>query len=104
MANIINQRVALGNKSDLTTPTSTQEYPLGAIVETFDSNSDIVKQYMYVKSHTTLTQYQPYVINGGGASGSEWITGAAVTLASAVSLVGVPQVAFTSGYYGFNHR
>lgn len=101
MATVLENRLALGNKSDLTTPTSTRQYRLGYIYSEIDDTTQVVKRYIYVKSHAALTQYQPYVITNGGTAGSEWITGAPATLASAVVLVGVPQIAFTSGYYGF---
>lgn len=101
MSEFINLRTALGNQSDLTTPTSTQVYRLGTIIETIDEDAKCINKYIYVKSHGTLTQYQPYVVNNSGTDGSEWITAAPSTLASASVLVCVPQVAFTSGYYGF---
>lgn len=101
MSEKINLRIALGDKNDLTVPTSTQEYKLGTIVETVDEDTKLVHKYIYVKSHGALTQYQPYVIIGNGTSASEVKSSAPATLVSAVNLVGVPQVAFTSGYYGF---
>ncbi|RPH74536.1 hypothetical protein EHM76_03395 [bacterium] len=101
MSLIINNRIALGNIRDLSTPTSTQQYKLGSIVEVEDTTTNAVKRYMYVKSHTGLTAYQPYLITNLASSASQWITAAPATLASAVNLIGVPQVAFTSGYFGF---
>lgn len=93
---------ALGNKNDLITPTVAQgSYPLGYIYEEYDDSKTAINKYMYVKSHTTLTQYQPYVVTNNALAGSEWMTAAPVTTASAVVLVCWPQVAFTSGYYGF---
>lgn len=102
MANLVNitGAAAIGNVGDLTTPTSTQQYELGReIVISDPDNYKSVKKYKYVKSHTTLTQYQPYVITNTGTAGSEWITIAPATLATCGLLVGVPQVAVTSGYY-----
>jgi len=101
MAEKVNLRTALGNQTDLTTPTEAQVYKLGTIVETIDEDTKSVHKYIYVKSHGALTQYQPYVVTASGTAGSEVITAAPVATASAVVLVGVPQVAFTSGYYGF---
>jgi len=94
-------RIALGNISDLTTPTSTQEYKLGLVVSVEDSDTKIINQYMYVKAHTALTAYQPYVLNYGSTAGAEFVTAAPATLAAPGSLVVVPQVAFTADYYGF---
>lgn len=91
----------LGNIGDLTTPTSTRVYTLGDVFRFMDTDTKSVKEFMYVKSHAALTQYQPYVINQSATAGSEFITAVPFTLASAQVLVGVPQVAFTSGYYGF---
>lgn len=97
---VINQRVALGNIRDLTTPTEDAKYQLGSVVEV-EGAKGFVSKYIYVKAHDDLTAYQPYLVLNSGAAGSEWITGAAITLAGAVALVGVPQVAFKDGYYGF---
>lgn len=102
--------VSLANEADLTTPTSAQgQYRLGDVVvidlstptSTGITRTTEVKKYMYVKSHAALTQYQPYVIVPSATAGAEWVTAAPVTLASEICLIGVPQVAFTSGYYGF---
>lgn len=103
MAISVNSRMALGNEADLTTPTLLQDasYKLGEIVPIIDSATKMEKLYMYVKSHTTLTAYQPYVLNFTGTAGSEVKTAAPVTTAAPGQLVCVPQVAFTSGYYGF---
>lgn len=101
MADVIGyNRIALGNKNDLTTPSSTADYPLGSVVDVTDQDG-AVKRYMYVKAHTALTQYQPYVIVPDTTTVGGWITAAPVTLASTANVIGVPQVAFTSAYYGF---
>jgi hypothetical protein len=94
-------RMALSNMRDYITPTSARNYDLGAILEIEDSSTQTVQKYMYVKSHTALIQYQPYVVSISGTTGSEVITAAPATLAAPGSLIGIPQVAFTSGYYGF---
>ena len=107
MQHTINNRVVL-NETDLTTPTSAQKYPLGTIVEIVEkanSSSETaslaVKKFIYVKSHAGLTLYQPYVLGKSSTAGSEYITAAPATLASPGQKVVIPQVAFTSGYYGF---
>lgn len=89
--------------TDLTTPSSTinPTYALGYVYNFVDSdNPAAIKQFMYVKSHAALTQYQPYTVVGLNTAGSEVVTAAPVTLASGVTVC-IPQVAFTSGYYGF---
>jgi hypothetical protein len=91
----------IGNIGDLTTPSSTQAYPLGTIIALTDSDYTSVKEYMYVKSHTALTAFQPYVLTFGSTAGAEIVTIAPATLAAPGALVVVPQVAFTSGYYGW---
>jgi hypothetical protein len=104
MAISVNVRMALGNESDLTTPTSTQNdsYKLGECVKVIDSATKMEKIYMYVKAHTTLTAYQPYVLNYTGTSGAEVKTAAPYTTAAPGQLVCVPQVAFTTtACYGF---
>lgn len=99
----IGTRVALGNINDLTTPTLliNNSYKLGDVVAIEDTDKTAQKLYMYVKSHTGLTAYQPYVLKISSTSGAEIITGAPATMAAPGMVVCVPQVAFTSGYYGF---
>jgi len=90
------------SETDITTPTSTQRYPLGLQVTVEDSGAqDATKVFEYVKSHTTLVQYQPYVLNYIATAASEVVTAAPVTQTSPIVQVCVPQVGFTSGYYGF---
>lgn len=91
-------RIALGNVKDLTTPASAAAYPVGGVVEV-TTNTGIVKKYKYVKSHGALTAYQPYVIAPDATYG--WLTAAPTTSTTVINEVCVPQVAFTSGYYGF---
>jgi len=89
--------------NDLTTPSATinNAYKLGAIYEMVDSdNPSAIKRFMYVKAHAGLTQYQPYTVVGVNTAGAEVVTAAPATLASGVTVC-IPQVAFTSGYFGF---
>ena len=92
---------SIGDMSDLTTPSSTRKYALGKIVTVEDDDYQVRQQFIYVKSHTTLTAYQPYVLNYGSTAGAEVVTAAPLTNSAPGSQVVVPQVAFTSGYYGF---
>lgn len=88
---------------DLTTPTSTQgTYPVGTIAVFQDSDYPTeIKSFMYVKAHAALTQYQPYTVVGSNSTTTPlYVTAAPATLASGVTVC-VPQVAFTSGYYGW---
>jgi len=101
MSEKINLLTALRNHDDLIVPTATQVYRLGLVVETEDEDTKAIHKYIYVKSHTGLTAYQPYILGNSATAGSETITAAPATLAAPGSLVCVPQVAFTSGYYGF---
>ena len=93
---------------DLVTPTSTQKYTLGRIVEvkekansSSETASLAVKKYIYVKAHTGLTAFQPYVLGQGSTAGAEVVTAAPATLAAPGQQVVIPQVAFTTAYYGF---
>lgn len=94
----LSTRMALGNVDDLTKPTSTQNYKLGFEVTVEDSDYKTVKKFIYVKSHAALTAYVPYALNFTSTAGSEVITSAPVAISAQI---GVPQVSFTSGYYGF---
>lgn len=90
------------SETDITTPTSAPRYPLGLQITVEDSNAqDAIKVFEYVKSHTTLVQYQPYVLNYVNTSAGEVVTAAPTTQTSSIVQICVPQVAFTSGYYGF---
>ena len=85
---------------DLTNPSSTRKYELGArYVDNSDTNA-IKKEYVYVKAHGSLTQYQPYQLSAVNTAGSEVSTKAPSTTASGATVV-APQVAVTSGYYAW---
>lgn len=88
---------------DLTTPTAVQgPYPMGYIAYFLDTDyPNSVKAFMYVKAHAALTQYQPYVVHGSASSGAAVYETAAPATIAGQETVCVPQVAFTSGYYGF---
>ena len=91
------------NQLDLTTPSSTKNtaYELGGLYNMIDSdNPTAVKTFMYVKAHTTLTQYVPYTVVFSNTAGAEVVTAAPATLAGQVTVC-IPQVAFTTGYFGF---
>jgi hypothetical protein len=98
--NTVNLRTSLGSTNDLITPSLLQQYVLGTVVEIIDDTYKSVKKFMYVKSHTTLTQYGGYFITYSSTAGSEVITVGATTSAI-LKIACIPQVAFTSGYYGF---
>jgi hypothetical protein len=98
----IDGRVSLNKIEDLTTPTSTAKYPLGVEVIIEDSAYKAVKRYKYVYAPTGgLTQYVPYNISNTQESGKEVVAIAPAATSGVVSLIGWPQVAITSGYYGF---
>jgi hypothetical protein len=91
------------DEDTLTAPSATKDPTLclGDVKEFVDSSSPVsIKKFMYVKSHDSLTQYQPYMVEFSNVSGSEVITAAPAVLASSGTIV-VPQVAFGSGYYGW---
>ena len=91
----------IGNIGDLTTPTSTQLYPLGMRRTFWDkSTSAGTITYIYVQASAALTQYGVYVLSFSNTAASEWTTGTPATLAVYQSIV-VPQVTFTSLYYGW---
>ena len=91
----------IGNIGDITTPTSTQLYPLGYTRTFWDKSTSASKiTYQYVQAAATLTQYGVYVLTYSSTAGSEFTTGTPASLAVYQQVV-VPQVAFTSGYYGW---
>lgn len=91
--------IALEEK-DLITPTSTQKFQLGMKIQVEDAEG-AAAEYIYVKAHTGLTAYQPYVLGYSSTDDAEVVTAAPATLAAPGRIVVVPQVAFTSAYYGF---
>jgi len=102
----IGLRIALGNESDLITPTSTQNYPLGGIVDVEDSSKKSIKKYMYVQSHGILAANGIYILNLTGTAGSEVKTALSTDTSadkgtSYYNLPCIAEVAFASGYYGF---
>jgi hypothetical protein len=99
MAEII-AKYALALQEHLKTPTSTQKYPLGTEVIVNDTTLYAQKRYKYVKAtHAALTAYLPYQLYQTYTTGAEW--GTRVPIPTINQLVGIPQVAFTSNYYGF---
>lgn len=85
---------------DLTNPTSSRKYDLGAQYMDASSTDAIKPEYVYVKSHGALTQYQPYQLSTSNTAGSEVISKAPATTDSGATVV-APQVAVTSGYYAW---
>lgn len=80
---------------DLTVSTSTQQYGIGEKVKFIGNSDGTVSGFVYVKTGGALTQYVPYEIYHNGTT---LTTRAPVTGAG---LIGVPQVAMTSAYYGW---
>jgi hypothetical protein len=85
-------------ESDLTTPTLAAAYPVGSTVRISNGLGYPDSVFVYIKAAGALTAYQPYVFDLGiyGATNSS-----PVTLGAPGAIVIVPQVAFTSGYYGW---
>jgi hypothetical protein len=93
-------RQALGNELDITVPSVTQQYGLGYIMNVLDSDTKMLKTFMYVKdSGSGMTINVPYTIDYTGTAGGEVTAKTPVALAGCK--IGVPQVAFTASYYGF---
>lgn len=101
MALEILNKQALGNITDLTTPTSTAQYPIGFVVSLMDSATGYMKQFMYVKNrNATLAAKATATIALSGTSGAELVT--AVPATSTVPLIaGVANVSVTANYYFF---
>ena len=97
------RQYGLVQMSDLTTPSSTQSsvYRLGDVVEVYDDAKKCTQQYTYVYAPGALTAYVPYNVTNTGTAGQEVKAIAPAQLSAPVALIGVPQVAFTSGYYGW---
>lgn len=103
MANDTVQTYESISEAELTTPTSTQRFPLGLEIVTGSPYSTSVnrKVWKYIKADNALVQYGIYVIKDMYASNACAVK--AITPASAAfyQKVGVAPVAFTDEYYGF---
>lgn len=90
------------DRVDLETPTANAKYAVGTVIHTADErNGGAEKTFIYVKAHEALTAFQPYVLAIGAVEGAEKLTAAPATLSAPGSIVVVPQVAFTTSFYGF---
>lgn len=92
---------ALGNEVDLTTPTSTRQYPLGLVYECQDSTTKTIKKYMYIYGASGLTANLPYAISYSTVSGQEVKAITPATFAAPGQYICVPQVTIASTYYGW---
>jgi len=95
----VSQRIGI-EVDDLITPTDTQKYPLGLEVEIEPSDSLPLKVFKYIKATGALIQFQPFQLSYSNVDDEEVTQQAPATIVSGATLV-VPQVAFTSGQYGF---
>lgn len=97
---IVFNPLALDNSLDLTTPSSTRDYPLGYEVTTYDPTKYAIKKFRYVYAPTALTKYGVYQVAYSSNTSQEW---RAKTPASTDTglLFGIPQVAFNANTYGF---
>ena len=102
-AQIVRTSMALGAEHDLINPTEARLYPLGYEIQIENPETTMISKFIYVRSHTTLVAYRPYQLAASSTAGSEVITAAPKTggVAAPGALIVIPQVAFTSGYYGF---
>ena len=96
MSNAIDNVISV-KLEDLSTPSSTAQYPLGHEVSIIDSNG-ILQTYKYVKAAAGLTAGGAYVIEPDLTA----VRKTAVPATSAVAKeFGFAPVAFTINYYGF---
>lgn len=91
------------DEQDLTVETVAAQYALGQVIEFRNMTTGLIDRYIYAKAHAALTQYAPYAIYTAAstASGSEVVTAAPVANTAQQVILGVPQAAFTSSYYGW---
>ena len=102
-AQTVRTAMALGAEHDLINPTEARLYPLGYVVQVEDSSLSMCSKYIYVKAHAALTAYVPYMLSSSSTSGAEVTTAAPKSggLSAPGAIIVIPQVAFSSGYYGF---
>lgn len=89
------------NEADLTTPGTTQKYPLGKeiVIET----PTVVKKFKYIRSDRTLTKGYVYTITTTPSAISTYAYRCTDPLgtASVFTEIGIPQAEIASAYYGF---
>lgn len=90
-------------ESDITTPSSTRKYPMGYTIPVEDSTyNGGITEYTYIRANAAaLTINVPVIMDLGSTEASAVVVSTPVTLGAPGARVVVPQVAFTSGYYGF---
>jgi len=97
---VIVDKYSLATQEDLTVPTATAKYKLGSEIVVTDTTTYSRIRYKYIKAaHAPLVAFTPYQIALGYTTGAEWASRIPIPCTNA--MVGVPQVAFTSNYYGF---
>lgn len=90
------------SEASLTTPTSTQKFPLGSIidVQSIFSESAVLERYMYIQAGAALAANSVYLITNSSTANKEVTTGTPAT-SSVYRFYGVAPVAFTTQYYGW---
>lgn len=103
MANETVQTYESISEAELTTPTSTQRFPLGLEITTAQPFGTQVnrKVWKYIKADNALVQYGLYVIKDMYASNANAVKAITPATAAFYQKVGVAPVAFTDEYYGF---
>lgn len=103
MANDTVQSFSSISEAELTTPTSTQRFPLGLEVTTSNPFGTSVnrKVWKYVQADNALVIYGIYAIKGVYASAAVKVKAVTPATEDASQLFGVAPVAFTDEYYGF---
>ena len=100
MANDTVFKLSSIDEASLTTPTSTQKFPLGAIITVQEpfSSSAAVKRFMYVQASAGLDANSVYLITVASTGATEVTTGTPAT-SSIYRMYGVTPVAVTILYY-----
>tara|TARA_R100000808_G_scaffold8880_1_gene24798 strand:+ start:11592 stop:12098 length:507 start_codon:yes stop_codon:yes gene_type:complete len=83
---------------DLTSTGVTRKYELGVRYVDHSSTDAIKPEYMYIKAHDALTQYQPYQVGLDSVPNAHLITKAPVTTSTGAIVV-VPQITIPLGRY-----
>ena len=101
MSNDALQNISSISEAELTTPSSTQRFPLGMEITTGQpfGTSTNVKKWKYLQAHGALSQYGVYAVKGAYASNATKFKTAAAASLAVYTEYGVAPVAVTSGYY-----
>jgi hypothetical protein len=94
--NTVQERHAI-NEEFITETSAVAKYNIGAEVTVAENGVSIPTTYKYIKAASALTAFQPYVL----VDNADGITTAAPATSTVIKLIGIPQTAIATAYFGW---